>query len=150
MTVKYLDFPILCCFGQPSSSRITVYGKFGVTPSICLNADYRTIVPGGEESIGRANLIVYQDMGTTEPEARSFALWAHAAFGTYIPAGCLRPVRYASSLLFKAGIRCEYALTPLIDHKPFEEVADFPAESAWDGLRTILPAIEIGLVYTLK
>ncbi|MCR5714328.1 MAG: hypothetical protein K6F98_05310 [Bacteroidales bacterium] len=150
MTVKYLDFPVQCCFGQPSSSRITVYGKFGVTPSICLSSDYRIVSPHGEEPPGRVVLPVNMETVAAEPEARSFALWAHAAFGTYIPAGCLRPVRYASSLLFKAGIRCEYAVTPMIDHKPVEDATGYTADSAWDGLRTFLPAIEIGLVYTLK
>lgn len=151
MTARYLDIPVRCCFGQPSSSRITVYGKFGVTPSFRLSSDYRTILPGnGEDTVRPYNIPEGQEISVAEPEARPFTLWGHAAFGTYIPAGCLRPVRYASSLLFKAGIRCEYALTSLVDHKPSEETPGYAAGSAWDGLKTFLPAIELGLVYTLK
>lgn len=147
------EIPVMFCIGQPASDRITAYARLGATPSFRLSSDFTTnmqYVFYGTRATADPPMNIVPEPDSKE-EVRPFNVWAHLAFGTYIPLSCLSRARYASNLVFKAGIRCEYSVMDLLE-KPEEEItpATYDEFAAWRNLKVYLPALEIGVVYTLK
>ena len=142
LALTYLDIPVRVCFGQPAKDRVGVYAKVGVTPSIKIADKFQgtgtyslkgyypqwdvTLENITELGFGE-NMDYYA--GKQATEVNNFVLWGNATIGAYVPFK-------GSTMLLNAGLGLDV---------PFMAVGKTNA-----GSKAVMPAFEIGMVYTLK
>ena len=153
LTMNCLEVPIRLCIGQPSTDKISVYGKIGVTPSLALSS---SLAQDGKYSINgyyRKWNVTFEDIpelgfvsdlestNNAETDEKRFFLWGNATLGAYVPV--------SSSLLFNVGAKVDY---PFIKTSPKGTNPDIPTRP--DGLTLykggiFIPNLQAGLVYKL-
>ena len=151
LTMNCLEVPIRLCIGQPSTDKISVYGKIGVTPSLVLSS---SLDKKGTYSISG----FYKDWNVTfenipelgfnsgldetnnaDTEEKRFFLWGNATFGAYVP--------LSSSLLFNVGAKLDYPIMKTSKEGTKPEILTDGLTLYKGGL--FIPNLQAGLVYKL-
>ena len=154
LALTYLDFPIRISIGQAIKNQVTLYAKFGLTPSININANYLasgTYTIKGQysqwgiilEDIEELGFVSQQEYSEGEqPTISKFVLWGNVAFGANIPLGEI-------PLQLNAGVKLDYSLMSL---GTAQESAAMPEGKGLlpNGGKTFIPGINIGVIYLLK
>lgn len=154
LSLTYVDIPIRICIGQPVKDQVTVYAKFGVTPSINIKSDYHasgTYTIKGHypqwgivlEDIEELGFVSQQEYGEDEqPSINKFVLWGHLALGANIPVGKI-------PLQVNAGISLDYSLMSIGSAQESDALPEGKGLLP-NGGKVLVPGVNIGVIYLLK
>lgn len=165
LRLTYIGIPIRLCFGQPYTTKASLYAKLGVTPSIHIgaseiNGDGTYSLKGHYPQwdvtlediaeLGYGNgFNCYEDSEGNSLVATTinkFNLWGNVAVGAYIPLSKDVPI------VLNASLKLDYSILP-VGNTSADGTTALPNGHTGllkDGGRMLIPSVGIGLVYTLK
>lgn len=154
LDLTYVDIPVRICIGHPIKDQVTVYAKFGVTPSINIKSDYHasgTYTIKGHypqwgivlEDIEELGFVSQQEYGKDEhPSISKFILWGNVALGANIPVGKI-------PLQMNAGISLDYSLMSIGSALESDAMPEGKGLLP-NGGKVLVPGVNIGVIYLLK
>jgi hypothetical protein len=158
--------PISISYGRPRCSRVSGYGKLGVTFSFNLQRNFNGTgqydISGYYPEWGITihdvpELNFNSDGSCYEPvklSANQFVLWGNISGGVYVPLSKFQEYKEAHFIL-KIGAKCDYSLTEIskqLDETFIKGAAYRINQSnilAGSGTHILSPGIEIGIIYML-
>ena len=162
VSLLYFDIPIVLTYGQPKNSKISCYGKIGLTPSFALSngfqgdgtynisgyyPDWSVTLHNIPELNFNSNAACYDNANYT---LNTFVLWGNISAGVYIPLS-----KESGKFLLKIGVKCDYSLTPLSKQldESFVKGATYKIEQSnilsGSGNRIFSPGVEFSIIYKL-
>lgn len=174
VTLHYVNIPISLSLGQPCMNRMSGYGQFTLTPSVCIaqsfsssgtysHAGHYSQLSGTDvdlylddmPSLGFGNGFKMSDVQKAVSVNR-FVLLGRLSAGFYLPL-CNMKKGKSSPCVFKMGVSVDFTFTPI--------AKDMGADAAMpeaqyrlqqynllngQGCRYVSPALEVGLLYLIK
>lgn len=158
--------PISLSYGRPRCSRISGYGKLGVTFSYNLQRNFKGTgkyniagyYPEWNITIHDVPELNFNSDGScydkVDVSANQIVLWGNIAGGVYIPLSKFQEYKEAHFIL-KIGAKCDYSLTAMSKQldETFIKGATYRINQsnilAGNGTHILSPGIEIGIIYML-
>lgn len=163
-SLSYVGIPISVNFGQPSSAKVSGYGRISLTPAF--NVSKRMTASGtyNEKTCGNIDAILskvpvlvqvinapaYSD--DNDPEINKFMLFGSVAGGIYVPVCNLKKNPTGTSFVFKAGFKIDYTLLPVSKLSNNDELFKYHLGlyNTLEKTCVFVPSFEVGLIYLFR
>lgn len=163
-SLSYVGIPISVNFGQPSSAKVSGYGRISLTPAfnvskrMTASGEYNENVCGDIDAILSEAPVLIQVINTPaysddyDPEINKFMLFGSVAGGIYVPVCNLKKNPTGTSLVFKAGFKIDYTLLPVSKLSNNDELFKYHLGSYNTLEKTCVfaPSFEVGLIYLFR